>query len=141
MKRISTIALLALTMTGSALAADQIVHLTLDGRPVDRAGGVAMRHHGIVYADLRDLVRAFNGLVTYQGQKSVVSVGTHVATFTLGSRTMLLDQGALMMKGQPFVRNGDVYVPLDAFVRNLARARVTYSGANADIRVNANPIS
>lgn len=141
MKRIATIALLALIMTLPALAADQLIHLTLDGRPLDRAGGVALRHGGVVYADLRDLVKTFNGLVTYQGPKAVVSVGTHVGTFTVGGRTMLLDQGAVTLRGRPFMRNGDVYVPLDAFVRSLAHASVTYNGTSADIHVNANPIS
>lgn len=138
MKRIVTALLMAVAMTAPALAKDRLVHLTLDGRPVDREGGIAVLHDGVVYADVRDLVKAFSGLLTFQGKKVVVSLGSHTGTFTIGSRTLLIDQGAATMRGDVFTRNRDVYVPLDAFVRQLAHGRVSYdaSRTHADIAVN-----
>jgi copper amine oxidase-like protein len=125
----------------SALAADRDVKLTLDGRPVDRAGGVALSRGGVVYADVVPLVKSFNGLLTFQGDAVVVSIGNTVGRFTIGSRTAKIDQGSVTMRGQVFKRNGDIYVPLDTFVTRLAKAKLQVNAAQtqADISVNANP--
>ncbi len=134
---------LALGAGAPASAADKAVRLTLDGRPVDRAGGVALARHGVVYADLVALVKSFNGLLTFQGSGAVVSIDGVTATFTPGSRTAKIGEGAQTMRGQTFVRNGDLFVPLDFFVTQVARAKLTIDPAQtrADIRVNANPVS
>ncbi|GAC1576544.1 MAG: hypothetical protein NVS3B7_09490 [Candidatus Elarobacter sp.] len=124
-----------------AFAAEKMVKLTMDGRPVDRAGGIAVSRGGVVYADLVDLVKSFNGLLTFQGDAVVVTINSRTATFTVGSRTMKLDLGAVVMRGQTFKRNGDVFVPLDAFVTRLAGAKLKVDGAQtrADIAVTAVP--
>jgi hypothetical protein len=129
--------------SGPALAGDRIVKLTLDGRPVDRAGGVARMRNGVVYADLVDLVKSFDGLLTFQGNAVEVSIGTTVARFTIGSRTVMIDQGAVTMPGQTFSYNGDIYVPLEVFITQVAHAklRVDASRSHADIYVNSNPLS
>lgn len=134
---------LALGVGGPASAADKTVKLTLDGRPVDRAGGVAVARNGVVYANLVDLVKSFNGLLTFQGAGAVVSIGAVTATFTAGSRTAKVGEGAQTMRGQTFLRNGDLFVPLDFFVTQVAGAKVKIdpSLSRADIRVNANPLS
>jgi hypothetical protein len=134
---------LALGANAPASAADKIVKLTLDGRPVDRAGGVAVARGGIVYANLVDLVKSFDGLITFHGSGAEVTVNAVTATFTVGSRTAQINQGALTMPGQTFLRNGDLYVPLDFFVTQVARAKVMIDPARtrADIRVNANPLN
>ncbi len=133
---------LALGALAPAAAADKLVKLTLDGRPVDRAGGVAVARNGVVYANLVDLVKSFDGLVTFHGNGAEVTVGAVTATFTAGSRTAQINQGALIMPGQTFLRDGDLFVPLDFFVTQVARAKVTIDPARtrADIRVNANPL-
>ena len=123
------------------LAADRDVKLTLDGRPVDRAGGVALVRNGVVYADVVPLVKSFDGLLTFQGNAVVVSIGNSVATFTVGSRTAKIDQGSVVMRGPVFKRNGDIYVPLDTFITRLAKAKLAVNPAQtqADITVNASP--
>ena len=124
-----------------AVAADRDVKLTLDGRPVDRAGGVAISRGGVVYADVVPLVKSFNGLLTFQGNAVVVSIGNSVGRFTVGSRSAKIDQGSLTMAGQVFKRNGDIYIPLDTFVTRLAKAKLQVNPAQtqADITVNASP--
>ena len=143
MTRLLAALLLAATFALPAFAADQNVKLTLDGRPVDRQGGIALVRNGVIYADVVDLVKAFDGLLTFQGQATVVSIGAQNATFTNGSRTMKLNNGAITMRGPVFVRNGDPYVPLDVFITRVAGAklRVNPSHTKADIYVNVNPLN
>lgn len=126
-----------------AFAADRQVKLTLDGRPVDRAGGVAVLHNGVVYADVVPLVKSFDGLLTFQGSAVVVTINGITGRFTTGSRTALIADGAVTMRGQTFMLNGDMYVPLDTFVTQIAKAKVRVNPARtqADILVNANPAS
>jgi hypothetical protein len=130
-----------LAPSGSVLAADRAVKLTLDGRPVDRAGGVAVVRNGVVYADVVPLVKSFDGLLTFQGNAVVVTIHGVTGRFTEGSRTALINDGAVTMRGQTFRRNGDWYVPLDTFVRGVAKAQVKVNPAQtqADIVVNASP--
>jgi hypothetical protein len=136
---------IALGAPAPVSAADKVVKLTLDGRPVDRGGGVAvaLARNGVVYANLVDLVKSFNGLLTFQGAGAVVSIGAVTATFTAGSRTAKVGEGAQTMRGQTFLRDGDLFVPLDFFVTQVARAKLKLDPAHgkADILVNANPLS
>ena len=146
MTRAAAVLFLALALAGStipAFAGDRAVKLSLDGRPVDRAGGVALVRNGVVYADLIDLVKSFDGLLTFQGSAIEVSIGTTVARFTVGSRTVMIDQGAITMPGQTLKLNGDIYVPLSTFVVQVAHARlrVDATQTHAEIFVNANPLS
>ena len=122
----------------SAPAADREVKLTLDGRLVDRAGGVAVVRNGVVYADVVPLVKSFDGLLTFQGNAVVVTIHGITGRFTDGSRTALINDGAVTMRGQTFKRNGDWYVPLDTFITQIAKAKVHVNQAKtqADISVN-----
>ncbi len=131
------IALLAPSV--SALAADRDVKLTLDGRPVDRAGGVALVRNGVVYADVVPLIKSFDGLLTFQGNAVVVTIHGVTGRFTDGSRTALINDGAVTMRGQTFKRNGDWYVPLETFITQIAKARVRVNAAQtqADISVSS----
>ena len=144
MKRLLTALALGLALlapSASALAADREVKLTLDGRSVDRAGGIAVLRNGVVYADVVPLVKSFDGLLTFQGNAVVVTIHGITGRFTDGSRTALINDGAVTMRGQTFKRNGDWYVPLDTFIINVAKAKVRVNAAQtqADISVNANP--
>jgi hypothetical protein len=124
-----------------ALAADRQVKLTLDGRPVDRVGGIAVVRNGVVYADVVPLVKSFDGLLTFQGNAVVVTIHGVTGRFTDGSRTALINDGAVTMRGQTFKRNGDWYVPLDTFITQIAKAKLRVNAAQtqADISVNASP--
>ena len=144
MKKLLTALALTLALAAPlapARAADATVALTLDGRPVDTRGPSAMRHGGIVYGNVVNLVKSFDGLLTFQGNAVVVTIHGVTGRFTEGSRTALINDGAVTMRGQTFKRNGDWYVPLDTFVINVAKAKVRVNGAQtqADISVNANP--
>jgi hypothetical protein len=146
MKRLAAVLVIAASLLGAAapaLATDRVVKVTLDGRPLDRAGNVALLHDGVIYTDVVKLVKAFDGLLTFQGKKVVVSIGTTTGTFTAGSRTATISDGAVTMRGAAFMRDGDLYVPLDTFVTRLANAklRVTPGAARADIVVNTSPTS
>ena len=125
----------------AGLAADTHVKLTLDGRPVDRNGATAMKRNGVIYGDVVDLVKSFNGLLTFQGNAVVVTINSVTGRFTEGSRTALINGGAVTMPGQTLRVNGDFYVPLDVFVTRIAKAKLTTNAAKtqADIAVNANP--
>ncbi|WP_317997208.1 stalk domain-containing protein [Vulcanimicrobium alpinum] len=135
--------LLALAIAAPALAADGPVRLTLDGRPIDRQGGSAVTHGGVVYGDLLDLVKSFDGLLTYHGPSVEVTLNGKTVRFTRGSRTAQLGEEAVTMRGAPFLRQGEMFVPLDFFVTKVAGAklRVNPARTRANIYVNANPLS
>jgi hypothetical protein len=144
MKRLLAILVLALgpvVTLAPAGAADSVVKLTLDGRPIDSRGPSAIKHGGVIYANVVNLVKSFDGLLTFQGNAVVVSIHGINARFTLGSRTATINQGAVTMRGQAFMLNGDWYVPLDTFILNVAKAklRVNPAQTQADILVNPNP--
>ena len=123
-----------------ASAADRVVKLTLDGRPVDvRSGSIALLHGGVVYANVVPLVKSFDGLLTFQGTAVVVTINGVTGRFTEGSRTALINDGAVTMPGRTFKLNGDLYVPLDVFVTQIAKAKLRTNAARtqADIFVNA----
>jgi len=143
MIRLVATLVLVLTMLAPAGASDTTVRLTLDGRPVDRMGGSAVLHAGIVYGDVVDLVKSFDGVLTFQGPALVVTVNGTTATFTAGSRTAKIGLGSIVMRGPAFLRNGDLFVPLETFITRVANAklRVSPDKMRADIYVNANPLS
>jgi hypothetical protein len=136
----AVLAAVALTIA-PAVAKDQLVQLTLDGRPVDRLGGIALLHDGVIYADSVDLVRTFDGLITFGGSSESIAIRGHVATFTVRMLGATLDNAHVVLPGAPFMRNRDLYVPLQFFITRVARARVRFAPGRADILVNANPLS
>jgi len=141
MKRLVAALAAVLLTVAPALAKDQLVKLTMDGRPVDRRGGIALLHDGVVYADSVDLVKTFDGLVTFAGTSERIEIKGHVGTFTAGMRGATVDQDHVMLPGAPFLRNGDLYVPLEFFITRIASASVRFGPGRADIRVNSNPLS
>lgn len=146
MKRVA-----ALFLAGAALfaalpanAADKIVTLTLDGRPIDKRGGIAVLRGGIVYADAIDLVKTFDGLVSlHKDGSAVITIRGNTGAFAPGSRAATINKTRVPLPGAPFMRGGDLYVPLDAFITKIAGAKVhvTPSRTSADITVNFSPPS
>lgn len=130
--------------TAPVLAAvpDAPVELTVDGRPVGNAT-VAMQHDGLVYADVASLTRTFQGTLHKSGASATVHLpGGYAGTFTAGSPKLhYLAGGAYTMKGPAFFHDGNLYVPLNAYVVKLARQRlfVDLSQTHANIKVSANP--
>jgi hypothetical protein len=130
----------ALSLTARASAADSVVELTLDGRPVDRHGGVALLHHGLVFADAIDLTKCFDGFITLlRSGAATVTIGPNTGTFAPGVSTATINQKVVTLPAAPYRVNGDLFVPLEAFVAGVAGddVHVITSGHRADIRVNA----
>jgi hypothetical protein len=128
----------ALSLTARAPAADSIVDLTLEGRPVDRERGVAVMHDGFVFADAIDLTRCFDGFITLlRGGAATVTIGPNTGTFTPGSPRATINTASVALPGAPFKRNGELFVPLEIFISRVAGAQVRLSRVHrsADIRV------
>jgi hypothetical protein len=137
-KRTLLAAVAAILLTVAPALADAPVVLTFDGRPLDRHPGAALLHNGVVYADVVDLTRALDGVLSFPTRRSVeILVDGNVGTFTVGRPVMALNRGSAKIDGAPFVHDGDIYVPLRAFVVRLAQRRVTANAAHtrADIQV------
>lgn len=143
MKRFAALILTcaALFAAGPAQAADRAVTLTLDGRPIDKHGGVAVLRSGIVYADAIDLVKTFDGLISLRKDGSAtMTIRGNTGAFAPGSRVATINAKRVALPGAAFIRQGDLYVPLDAFIRKVAGAKVrlTRARTGADIVVNTN---
>ena len=138
MKRAGLLAAAALSLTAQASAADSVVILTLEGRPLDRHSGVAVLHHGVVFADAIDLTRSFDGLITLlRSGSATITIGPNTGTFTPGSARAMVNDLSVALPYAPFMRNGKLFVPLEAFSSRIAGAKVSSDPARhrADIRV------
>lgn len=120
-----------------ASAADAVVELTLDGRPVDRRAGVAILHHGCVFADAIDLTKCFDGFITLlPGGAATVTIGPNTGTFRPGVPQATINATLVALPDAPFIHNGDLFVPLEPFINEIAAAKVRFIGRrHADIRV------
>ncbi len=145
MRRVLLAVAIAAASTLPARAADTVVHLTLDNRPVDRAGGVAVMRDGVTFGDAVDLAKSFDGAITYRGtdnRTAEITIGNNTATFAAGSPAALLNAKRVALGATPFMRNGDLYIPLGFFVSHVASARLRVDNVthHANIYVNANPL-
>ncbi len=124
-------------------ADDPLVKLTLDGRPVDRSSGSAVLHNGIVYGDVEDLVRSFDGILTFQRDTITVTINSVTAKFTQGSSTVTLGTASVVMPGPVITRDGENFVPLEFFITRVcaAKLRISPDKTSANIYVNSNPLS
>jgi hypothetical protein len=143
MKRVSlsvaVAAALVFAGSSAARAADAPVHLTLDGRPVDRTGGIAVMHNGVVLADVVDLTKAFDGLLTFPDRRSVtVTINGTTVRFRVGTITAVANDKPFRMRAAPIMHNGDIFVPLQTFA-TLGGATVNLTKGRADIRISVNP--
>lgn len=128
----------ALSLPAPAAAGDAVVELTLDGRPVDRHAGAALLHHGLVFADAIDLTKCFDGFITLQRSgAATITIGPNTGTFTPGSSSATINAVETALPGAPFRVNGDLFVPLETFISDVAGASVRMSPTlrRADIRV------
>ena len=145
-RRTLALAAALVALAAPALAADSVVKVTLDGRPIDKQQrSVALLHDGVIFADASDMNASFNGLLTYGKDNKTVKIliGSRVGTFTVGSTTMMAGSKSVKLAGAPFHYSGDIFIPLGAFVTNVAGARLRTSAdkSRADILVNANPLA
>lgn len=123
-----------------AFAKDANVQLTLDGRPVDRDPGAAVLHRGVIYADAIDLTKCFDGFITLRANGSaVITVGPNTGTFTPGVQRARINGRLVVLSGPPFMRNGDLFIPLDSFTGHIAAVELYADAARrrADIRLPA----
>jgi hypothetical protein len=111
----------------------------LDGRPVDRHADIAVLPRGLVFANAIDLTKCFDGLITLSRDgAATITIGPNTGTFVPGSSRATINAAAVALPGPPFTRDGELFVPLAAFIADIAGARLRYSRAthHADIRVN-----
>ncbi len=144
MNRVGLLLAALVTLPAAVSAADTPVSLTLDGRPVDRHGGAAVLRSGVVCADIIDLTRSFDGLITLQRSgAATVTIGPNTGTFQPGSVHATVNERVIGLPVAPFRRHGDLFVPLDAFITRIAGAAVHIDRAagRADIRVHDAPPS
>ncbi len=116
------------------------VVVALDGRPLTHHG-YAIKGH--VYADVVDLTRTFNGLLTYyKGGGVKLNIGGSMATFYPGRTDGLYNGRPVLYPAAPFtvVSGGDLYVPLYIVVE-LAQVQLRYNAARkyANIRTGEAP--
>ncbi|GAC1429865.1 MAG: hypothetical protein NVSMB5_24290 [Candidatus Velthaea sp.] len=142
MKRVAALVLGCAVLFGAlpAYAADRVVTLTLDGRPIDKHGGIAVMHGGVLYADTIDLVKTFDGLISlHKDGSATATIRGNTGAFTPGSRNATINGKVVRLPGAPFMRGGDLYVPLESFVSRIAAAKVRMTGSGAEIIVSATP--
>ncbi|MBV8151318.1 MAG: hypothetical protein JOY59_07160 [Candidatus Eremiobacteraeota bacterium] len=129
-------ALISICAAAVAQAADRPVVLTLDGRPFARDRSAAVAHGGVLFVDVVDATKAFNGLLLLQtpGRARLETQGK-IALFVVGTRRATFNGAPLTLPGAPFRRAGRMYVPL-ATVAKLTGARlVRIDAGHADLRV------
>ena len=125
-----------------ALADDAAVKLTLDGRPVDHNTGIAVLHRGGIFADAIDLTKCFDGFISLRRDGSAtITIGPNTATFRPGSRHAIINAMVVELTAAPLMRNGDLYVPLAAFIAQVAMVKMRADTARhrADILVSFGP--
>lgn len=138
MKRLIALALILCGTAIPAFAADGVVHLTLDGRPVDKHGGIAVTHAGTVFVDAIDMTKTFNGLVLLRsGGSATITIQGNTGAFVPGSPVAIVN-GVKARIAAPFMRGGDLFIPLNFFITRLTHAKVRIDAARrrADILVN-----
>jgi hypothetical protein len=143
MRRLAALTFLLFAASMPAFAADSTVTLTLDGRPIDKHGGIAVMHAGTVFVDAIDMTKTFNGLVSLRsGGSATITIGGSTGAFVPGS-TVAVVNGVKARIPAPFMRGGDLFVPLNFFITRMTRAKVRIDAArrHADILVNSNPMS
>jgi len=142
MKRLIALALLLCSTAVPVFAADSTVTLTLDGRPIDKHGGIAVMHGGTVFVDAVDMTKTFNGLISMRtGGSATITIQGSTGAFVQGSTTTVVN-GVKARIPAPFMRGGDLFIPLNFFITRLTRAKVRIDAARrrADILVNASPM-
>ncbi len=142
MNAVTVVVSALLYLPAAAFAADAEVRLTLEGRPVDRNPGSAIMHGGAIYADAIALTKCFNGFITLRRDDSAtITVGPNTGTFRAGSRIATINNVVVGLPGAPFMRNGDLFVPLDSFVSRIAAVGLLVDPAHhrADIRISGLP--
>lgn len=115
------VAFILLAMLGGtpANAADRPLRLSIDGRPVSRDTAVGKMRGNVAYADLVVLVRVFGGLVSIRGTGMTATIGSHSALFHTNETKAKIDGMVMTMPSAAFKEDGDLYVPLAFFVKNV----------------------
>jgi hypothetical protein len=109
-----------------ALAKDEVLRITLDGRPLDARSPSGMVHHGVAFINVVRATRAFDGLLVFaKDSRSVrVTIRQHHAEFVIGQLDGMLLDRPTTFSAAPFSLYGDIYVPLTA-IAVLADARLS----------------
>jgi hypothetical protein len=105
-------------------ATDTVYGVLIDGRPLDAKRKSALNHGGVTYINVVRAVKAFDGLLTFGRSGQIrVSINGRTLRYRIGRLTAILDNSStIALRGAPFVRAGDTYVPLASIV-TLAAGR------------------
>lgn len=143
MRRLAAASLFLLLMVPAvapfpAAARDALLHMQIDGRPVDSKTPSGVLHGGIAYVNVVRITKAYSGLLTFgKADHSVnVTIRGKSATFWVGRRQGDFNGDETTYAGAPFVLNGDVYVPLAA-IAQLAGSTLFVDTKHHTARLNS----
>ena len=112
-----------------ALAKDEVLRITLDGRPLDARSASGMVHHGVAFINVVRATRAFDGLLVFAkdaaaGARHDSGQQHHARIPVIGQLDGMLLDRPTTFSAAPFTLYGDIYVPLTA-IAVLADARLS----------------
>jgi hypothetical protein len=113
----------------SVRAADVPYSIFVDGRPVDARTPSGISHGGVMFVDVVRAVKTFDGLLTFAGGRTRVTISGTTIDFRIGSSYGFMGTTRVQLPGAPFVAEGQTYVPL-ATIAKLASARLTIDRRN-----------
>ena len=139
-KAILALTMLTLLVGTPVFAAESPLTLRIDGRPASHDKTVARLRDGVAYAEVVTLVRVFGGLVTITKTGVTATVGVHVARFRVHEKKATIDGRQMSMATATFKEDGDLYVPLAFFVKNVVpgtKLRIDRVNAIASLQVRS----
>lgn len=112
-----------------ARSADIPYSIFIDGRPVDARTPSGISRRGVMYVDVVRAVKTFDGLLTFAGGRTRVTITGTTIDFRIGSSYGFMGTTRVLLPGPPFVADGQTYVPL-ATIAKLASAKLTIDRRN-----------
>lgn len=128
---------------GAAGAGSDIPYAIVLGaidRPI--AGGrtvVAYNRNGTIFMDVVRATRTFSGLLTYSkgGGVATLTIGQQTGSFTVGSANARLNGAPWHLSAAPFMRDGDLFVPLNA-IAYIAGATLKVDSKHRAVEIDLN---
>ncbi len=119
LKAIVALSFLAMLVGSRASAAERTLTINVDGRPASHDVTMAKMRGNVAYAEIVILTRIFGGLVSIRKTGVTTTVGAHVARFHANDAKATVDGVVMTMPAATFTEDGDLYVPLAFFAKNV----------------------